>query len=291
MYHFISGYTAKVAGTEVGVTEPQATFSPCFGGPFLVWHPAKYAEMLADKMRKHKANVWLVNTGWSGGGYGVGKRMKLAFTRAIIDAIHGGQLTSAPTERDPVLGSTSSRRSRMCRQKSSCHATRGPINRPTTRRQRSWRGYLRTISRSTKPAHRRSSRRRTRSKPANPRAIFASSEYLPLNQRAILGSHRVQLLESSPNNLFIVSKGGAFMKRKLISMGMAALLGIASPVVAAGPGGGGGAWRRRWRWSRRRWRRSRRGWRHGRSSRRRWRHALERRRRKLERRQQLAWRK
>jgi phosphoenolpyruvate carboxykinase (ATP) len=104
MYHFISGYTAKVAGTEVGVTEPQATFSPCFGGPFLVWHPAKYAELLADKIRKHKASVWLVNTGWSGGGYGVGKRMKLAFTRAIIDAIHGGQLTSAPTQRGPVFG-------------------------------------------------------------------------------------------------------------------------------------------------------------------------------------------
>ena len=67
MYHFISGYTAKVAGTEVGVNEPQATFSPCFGGPFLVWHPTKYAELLAEKMRKHNARVWLVNTGWSGG--------------------------------------------------------------------------------------------------------------------------------------------------------------------------------------------------------------------------------
>ena len=67
MYHFISGYTAKVAGTEMGVTEPQATFSPCFGGPFLVWHPAKYAELLAAKMQQHKANAWLVNTGWSGG--------------------------------------------------------------------------------------------------------------------------------------------------------------------------------------------------------------------------------
>ena len=68
MYHFISGYTAKVAGTEMGVTEPQATFSPCFGGPFLVWHPSKYAELLAEKMRKHNARVWLVNTGWGGGG-------------------------------------------------------------------------------------------------------------------------------------------------------------------------------------------------------------------------------
>ena len=73
MYHFLSGYTAKVAGTEVGVSEPQATFSPCFGGPFLVWHPTRYAELLAAKIREHQANVWLVNTGWSGGGYGVGR--------------------------------------------------------------------------------------------------------------------------------------------------------------------------------------------------------------------------
>jgi phosphoenolpyruvate carboxykinase (ATP) len=104
MYHFISGYTAKVAGTEVGVTEPQATFSPCFGGPFLVWHPAKYAELLAAKLRKHKTAVWLVNTGWSGGSYGTGKRMKLAYTRAIIDAIHSGELATAPTVVDPVFG-------------------------------------------------------------------------------------------------------------------------------------------------------------------------------------------
>ncbi|MCA9162687.1 MAG: phosphoenolpyruvate carboxykinase (ATP), partial [Planctomycetales bacterium] len=104
MYHFISGYTAKVAGTEVGVTEPQATFSPCFGGPFLVWHPGKYAELLADRIKRHNANVWLVNTGWSGGAYGVGKRIKLGNTRAIIDAIHSGELSDAPTQADPVFG-------------------------------------------------------------------------------------------------------------------------------------------------------------------------------------------
>ena len=104
MYHFISGYTAKVAGTEVGVTEPQATFSPCFGGPFLVWHPLRYAELLAAKTTAHKADVWLVNTGWSGGGYGVGKRMKLSYTRAIIDAIHDGSLAKATTTPDPVFG-------------------------------------------------------------------------------------------------------------------------------------------------------------------------------------------
>ncbi len=104
MYHFISGYTAKVAGTEVGITEPQATFSPCFGGPFLVWHPAKYAELLAAKLMRHDTSVWLVNTGWSGGAYGTGSRMKLAYTRTIIDAIHNGDLASAPTQVDPVFG-------------------------------------------------------------------------------------------------------------------------------------------------------------------------------------------
>jgi phosphoenolpyruvate carboxykinase (ATP) len=104
MYHFISGYTAKVAGTEVGVTEPSATFSPCFGGPFLVWHPSRYAELLAQKIQQHGASVWLVNTGWSGGSFGDGKRMKLAHTRAIIDAIHAGTLREAPTHRDPIFG-------------------------------------------------------------------------------------------------------------------------------------------------------------------------------------------
>jgi phosphoenolpyruvate carboxykinase (ATP) len=104
MYYFISGYTAKVAGTEMGVNEPEATFSPCFGGPFLVWHPSVYAELLAEKIKQHDAAVWLVNTGWSGGAYGVGSRMPLRFTRAIIDEIHSGSLRSAPTETDDVFG-------------------------------------------------------------------------------------------------------------------------------------------------------------------------------------------
>src|SRR6516164_1076751 len=104
MYHFISGYTAKVAGTEVGVTEPQATFSPCFGGPFLVWHPSKYADLLAQRLNEHKANAWLVNTGWSGGGYGQGSRMKLSITRTLIDAIHAGTLAKQSTVTDPVFG-------------------------------------------------------------------------------------------------------------------------------------------------------------------------------------------
>lgn len=104
MYHFISGYTAKVAGTEMGVTEPEATFSACFGAPFLVWHPTKYAEMLAAKMKAHNVDVWLVNTGWSGGPYGVGKRISIAHTRAIIDAIHDGSLAKAETTEDAIFG-------------------------------------------------------------------------------------------------------------------------------------------------------------------------------------------
>lgn len=104
MYHFISGYTAKVAGTEVGVTEPQATFSACFGAPFMVWHPAKYAQLLAEKMQKYNVNVWLVNTGWAGGAYGVGERIKLKYSRAIIDAINSGELANAPTVKDERFG-------------------------------------------------------------------------------------------------------------------------------------------------------------------------------------------
>jgi len=104
MYYFISGYTAKVAGTEMGVTEPEATFSACFGDPFLILHPTKYAEMLAEKMRTHKVDAWLINTGWIGGAYGVGSRIKLRYTRAIIDAIHSGELTKAPMVKAPVFG-------------------------------------------------------------------------------------------------------------------------------------------------------------------------------------------
>ena len=104
MYHFISGYTAKVAGTEMGVTDPEATFSPCFGGPFLVWHPAVYAELLAKRIAEHDANVWLVNTGWTGGPFGVGSRIRLPWTRAIVDAIHSGELADAETTTDPIFG-------------------------------------------------------------------------------------------------------------------------------------------------------------------------------------------
>ena len=104
MYQFISGYTAKVAGTETGVTEPKPTFSACFGAPFLPLHPGKYADMLGQKMEEHNVNVWLINTGWTGGPYGQGKRMKLSFTRAMIAAALDGRLDDIETEIDPVFG-------------------------------------------------------------------------------------------------------------------------------------------------------------------------------------------
>lgn len=104
MYQFISGYTARVAGTEAGVTEPKATFSACFGAPFLPLHPGKYAEMLGEKMRTHEVNVWMINTGWSGGGYGVGNRMKLSYTRAMITAALNGALDQVEFEKHPVFG-------------------------------------------------------------------------------------------------------------------------------------------------------------------------------------------
>ena len=104
MYYFLSGYTAKVAGTERGVTEPQATFSSCFGAVFLVWHPTKYAEMLGKLIDQHSSQVWLLNTGWTGGAYGVGRRMKLSHTRAMVHAILRGDLAKEKTEKDPVFG-------------------------------------------------------------------------------------------------------------------------------------------------------------------------------------------
>jgi phosphoenolpyruvate carboxykinase (ATP) len=105
MYHFISGYTAKVAGTEKGLgKEPQATFSTCFGAPFMVHHPGVYAELLRERIAKHKATCWLVNTGWSGGPYGEGQRMKIGYTRAMVRAALSGQLANVPTRPDPTFG-------------------------------------------------------------------------------------------------------------------------------------------------------------------------------------------
>lgn len=103
-YHFISGYTAKVAGTEMGVTEPQATFSACFGAAFMMWHPNRYAELLAEKIRKHKAKAWLVSTGLTGGPFGTGKRINLRHTRAVIDAIHNGDFEDVETITEENFG-------------------------------------------------------------------------------------------------------------------------------------------------------------------------------------------
>jgi phosphoenolpyruvate carboxykinase (ATP) len=103
MYHFLSGYTAKVAGTEKGVTEPKATFSTCFGAPFMVLHPTVYAKFLGEKIARHDARVWLVNTGWTGGPHGVGTRMKIAHTRAMIRAALGGQLDNVRYDNDPLF--------------------------------------------------------------------------------------------------------------------------------------------------------------------------------------------
>ncbi len=105
MYHFLSGYTAKVAGTEKGLgKEPQATFSTCFGAPFMALHPTVYANMLGEKIAQHKVTCWLVNTGWTGGPFGEGQRMKIAYTRAMINAALDGRLAQVPTEEDPIFG-------------------------------------------------------------------------------------------------------------------------------------------------------------------------------------------
>jgi phosphoenolpyruvate carboxykinase (ATP) len=104
MYHFLSGYTAKIAGTEKGVKQPQATFSTCFGGPFMVHHPMVYAKLLGEKIRKHQSKCWLVNTGWSGGPYGVGQRIKIGYTRKMIDALLTGKLDQVQFQTDPIFG-------------------------------------------------------------------------------------------------------------------------------------------------------------------------------------------
>ena len=103
MYYFLSGYTAKIAGTEYGINEPEATFSACFGRAFLPLHPMKYAEMLGEKLDKYPLNVWLVNTGWTGGSYGTGERIKLSYTRAMIKAALKGQLDYVPYQKLPIF--------------------------------------------------------------------------------------------------------------------------------------------------------------------------------------------
>jgi phosphoenolpyruvate carboxykinase (ATP) len=104
MYQFISGYTAKVAGTETGITEPKSTFSACFGAPFLPLHPGVYARLLGEKIKTHRSKVWLINTGWTGGPYGTGSRIKLSYTRAMIRAVLENKLNNVETFIDPVFG-------------------------------------------------------------------------------------------------------------------------------------------------------------------------------------------
>ena len=105
MYHFISGYTSKVGGTEVGLgQDPEITFSACFGAPFMVHHPYKYARMLKEKILKNNATCWIVNTGWTGGPYGIGKRMSIRYTRALLNAALAGKLADIEYYKDPVFG-------------------------------------------------------------------------------------------------------------------------------------------------------------------------------------------
>jgi phosphoenolpyruvate carboxykinase (ATP) len=104
MYHFLSGYTAKVAGTEIGVTEPEATFSTCFGAPFMPRHPSVYGNLLKERIAKGQVDCWLVNTGWTGGKYGVGSRMPIKATRALLNAALDGSLRNAAFRTDPNFG-------------------------------------------------------------------------------------------------------------------------------------------------------------------------------------------
>jgi phosphoenolpyruvate carboxykinase (ATP) len=104
MYHFISGYTARVAGTEKGVTEPSPVFSACYGAPFMPLHPQRYAELLGRLIEEHDARVWLVNTGWTGGPYGQGKRMPIPYTRAMVNAVLDGRLNDVSMRKDPIFG-------------------------------------------------------------------------------------------------------------------------------------------------------------------------------------------
>ena len=150
MYYFLSGYTAKVAGTERGVKEPQATFSSCFGAVFLVWHPTKYAEMLGKLVEDHGSDVWLVNTGWTGGAFGVGKRMKLGHTRAMVHALLRGDLAHAGD--DPILNCRCRRTAGSGRR--SNRAPRGPTKGPTTSRRKNWRRCSERTSRSSRSSFR-----------------------------------------------------------------------------------------------------------------------------------------
>lgn len=150
MYHFISGYTAKVAGTEAGITEPKATFSNCFGAPFLPLHPTFYAAMLGKRIDKYQPKIWLVNTGWTGGPYGTGSRIKLAYTRALITAVMNGSLNQAGYEKHELFG---------LEYPTSCEGvpaeilnpkTPGQIKMPMIRKRINWQNCLSIILKSIK---------------------------------------------------------------------------------------------------------------------------------------------
>ena len=150
MYHFLSGYTAKVAGTERGVTEPTATFSTCFGAAFLTLHPTRYALLLAEKLEKHQSQAYLVNTGWSGGAYGEGDRMSIATTRACIDAVLGGAIKEALSPVILFLDSRFRRHSLVSNHQCSLQGILGAIRVLTMLRHKSWRSCSRRTMKSTR---------------------------------------------------------------------------------------------------------------------------------------------
>ena len=140
-YHFLSGFTAKVAGTEAGVLEPEPTFSACFGAPFMPRDPVVYADMLADRLRTSPTQCWLVNTGWSGGPYGVGTRMPIAVTRALAQGRAGGRARYCRDRSSIRCSACSSRRAApACPRNCSTRGRRGAAQKTTTRRRQSWRG-------------------------------------------------------------------------------------------------------------------------------------------------------
>jgi hypothetical protein len=145
MFHFLSGYTAKVAGTEIGVTEPEATFSTCFGAPFMPRHPSVYGNLLKERIAKGGVTCWLVNTGWTGGKYGTGKRMPIKATRALLNAALDGSLNSAEFRKDPYFGFEVPVAVRASTAPSSTRARPGPTRTSSTAPRPSWS----TCSRST----------------------------------------------------------------------------------------------------------------------------------------------
>ena len=150
IYHFIAGYTSKMAGTEEGITKPVAAFSSCYGEPFLVWHPVKYATMLAERLTQHNATAWLLNTGWVGGAKG--KRCPLKYTRAIVDAIHSGELAKVDTQRTRCSASLSRPRAPACRRSCSTPPAHGLTRRTSGGRRRSSPRSSRRTSPSTRPS-------------------------------------------------------------------------------------------------------------------------------------------